>query len=49
MHIIIVGGGGVGYQLAQNLSEQQQDVVVIEKYEQAVWCEESVCRRSYSN
>ena len=30
MHIIIVGGGGVGYQLAQNLSEQHQDVVVIE-------------------
>jgi trk system potassium uptake protein len=30
MHIIIVGGGGVGYQLARNLSEQHQDVVVIE-------------------
>lgn len=34
MHIIIVGGGGVGYQLAHNLSEQQQDVVVIEIKEQ---------------
>ncbi len=34
MHIIIVGGGGVGYQLAQNLSEHQQDVVVIEKNEE---------------
>jgi len=34
MHIIIVGGGGVGYQLAQNLSEQHQDVVVIEKNEE---------------
>ncbi len=33
MHIIIVGGGGVGYQLACNLSEQNQDVVVIEKSE----------------
>ncbi len=31
MHIIIVGGGGVGYQLAHNLSEHHQDVVVIEK------------------
>lgn len=30
MQIIIVGGGGVGYQLARNLSEQHQDVVVIE-------------------
>ncbi len=33
MHIIIVGGGGVGYELARNLSEKQQDVVVIEKSE----------------
>ncbi|MBM4235702.1 MAG: Trk system potassium transporter TrkA [Firmicutes bacterium] len=33
MHIIIVGGGGVGYELARNLSEKQQDVVVIEKDE----------------
>lgn len=33
MHIIIVGGGGVGYELARNLSEKQQDVVVIEKNE----------------
>lgn len=31
MHIIIVGGGGVGYQLAYHLSEHHQDVVVIEK------------------
>ena len=31
MHIVIVGGGGVGYELARNLSEKQQDVVVIEK------------------
>ncbi len=31
MHIIIVGGGGVGYQLAYNLSEHHQDVVVIER------------------
>ncbi len=30
MHIIIVGGGGVGYQVARNLSEHHQDVVVIE-------------------
>jgi len=29
--IVIVGGGGVGYELARNLSEKQQDVVVIEK------------------
>ena len=34
MHIIIVGGGGVGYQLAYNLSEHHQDVVVIEKSEE---------------
>ncbi len=34
MHIIIVGGGGVGYQLAYHLSEQQLDVVVIEKSEE---------------
>ncbi len=34
MHIIIVGGGGVGYQLAYHLSEQQLDVVVIEKNEE---------------
>lgn len=33
MHIIVVGGGGVGYELARNLSEKQQDVVVIEKNE----------------
>ncbi len=33
MHIIIVGGGGVGYELARNLSEKAQDVVVIEKSE----------------
>lgn len=33
MNIIIVGGGGVGYELARNLSEKQQDVVVIEKNE----------------
>ena len=33
MHIIIVGGGGVGYELARNLSEKQQDVIVIEKNE----------------
>jgi trk system potassium uptake protein len=33
VHIIIVGGGGVGYELARNLSEKQQDVVVIEKNE----------------
>lgn len=31
MHIIIVGGGGVGYELARNLSVKHQDVVVIEK------------------
>jgi trk system potassium uptake protein len=33
MHIIVVGGGGVGYELARNLSEKQQDVVVIERDE----------------
>jgi trk system potassium uptake protein len=33
MHIIIVGGGGVGYEVARNLSEKHQDVVVIEKNE----------------
>ncbi len=33
MHIIIVGGGGVGYELARNLSEKAQDVIVIEKNE----------------
>jgi trk system potassium uptake protein len=33
LNIIIVGGGGVGYELARNLSEKQQDVVVIEKNE----------------
>ncbi len=33
MHIIIVGGGGVGYELARNLSEKAQDVFVIEKNE----------------
>lgn len=31
MYIIIVGGGGVGFELARNLSEKNQDVVVIEK------------------
>lgn len=31
MQIIIVGGGGVGYELARNLSEKSQDVTVIEK------------------
>ncbi len=33
MHIIVVGGGGVGYEVARNLSEKHQDVVVIEKSE----------------
>ncbi len=33
MRIIIVGGGGVGYELARSLSEKAQDVVVIEKNE----------------
>lgn len=31
MHIIIIGGGGVGYELARNLSGKNQDVAVIEK------------------
>ncbi len=31
MHIIIVGGGGVGYELGRNLSTKDQDVVIIEK------------------
>jgi len=34
VHIIIVGGGGVSYELARNLSEKDQDVVVIEKNEE---------------
>ncbi len=33
MQIIIIGGGGVGYEVARNLSEKHQDVVVIEKNE----------------
>lgn len=33
MQIVIVGGGGVGYELARNLSEKSQDVIVIEKDE----------------
>ena len=33
MQIIIVGGGGVGYELARNLSDKNQDVVVVEKNE----------------
>ncbi len=33
MRIVIVGGGGVGYELARSLSEKNQDVVVIEKNE----------------
>jgi trk system potassium uptake protein len=33
VHIIVVGGGGVGYEVARNLSEKNQDVVVIEKNE----------------
>jgi len=33
MRIIVVGGGGVGYELGRNLSEKHQDVVVIEKSE----------------
>jgi len=31
MYVIIVGGGGVSYELARNLSEKEHDVVVIEK------------------
>jgi trk system potassium uptake protein len=33
MHIIIVGGGRVGYELARNLTNKKQDVVIIEKNE----------------
>lgn len=31
MHIVIVGGGGIGYTLAKLLSDEEQDVIVIEK------------------
>lgn len=31
MHIIVAGGGGVGFEVARNLSEKNMDVVVIEK------------------
>lgn len=31
MHIVIIGGGGVGYELARSLSTKKQDVVLIEK------------------
>lgn len=31
MQIIIIGGGGVGYELARNLSGKKQDVTIIEK------------------
>lgn len=34
MHVIIVGGGGVSYELARNLSEKEHDVVVVEKNEE---------------
>jgi len=34
VHIIIVGGGGVSYELARNLADKSQDVVVIEKNEE---------------
>jgi len=36
MHIVIVGGGGVGFDLARSLSTKDQDVVVIEKNTQRV-------------
>ncbi len=31
LYIIIIGGGGVGFELARSLSENNQDVVVVEK------------------
>ena len=31
MYVIIIGGGGIGYELARNLSLKDQDVVLIEK------------------
>ncbi|NMA92083.1 MAG: Trk system potassium transporter TrkA [Firmicutes bacterium] len=31
MYIVIIGGGGVGYELARSLSESNLDVVVVEK------------------
>ena len=34
MHIIIIGGGGVSYELARYLSDKKHDVVVIEKNEE---------------
>ncbi len=36
MQIIIIGGGGVGYDLARSLSTKNQDVVVVEKDPQKV-------------
>lgn len=33
MRIIVVGGGGVGYEVARSLSEKKQDVIVIEQNE----------------
>lgn len=31
VHIVIVGGGGIGYTLAKLLSDEEQDVIIIEK------------------
>jgi len=36
MHIVIIGGGGVGFDLARSLSTKSQDVVVVEKDPQKV-------------
>ncbi len=32
MKVVIVGGGAVGFQLAQQLIREQQDVVIVERY-----------------
>jgi Trk K+ transport system NAD-binding subunit len=44
MKIIIIGAGEVGFHIAQRLSEENQDVVLIEKDPKPFWAQAPIHR-----